>query len=112
MLAVSTGIDSFLNPQDIGPLYPFVGAEVLLSGVALFLWLAWHFLQGRGESREHRDACAMYADVGLDRAMYHGASALMATEEEWAGHGRKDGEGGGHSPQGPDDVTRTPDAPS
>jgi hypothetical protein len=83
MLAVSTGVDSFVKPGELGPLYPFVGTEMILFGVALFLWLAWHFLQARGETREHREACALYDEIGLDRAMHHGGSALMATEEEW-----------------------------
>ncbi|MDP8909848.1 MAG: hypothetical protein M3N47_12215 [Chloroflexota bacterium] len=92
MLAVSTGVDSFVEPTEIGPLYPFVGAEVALFAVALFMWLAWHFLQARGETREHRDACALYDEIGLDRAMHHGGSALIASEEEWtrSSHGGRD----------------------
>lgn len=94
MFAVSTGVDQFVNPETLGPLYPFVGAEVVLFGVAFFLWLAWHFLQARGETREHREACALYDEIGLDRAMYHGGSALMATDSEWAARSRHDGPAG------------------
>ena len=54
--AVSTGLESFLDPQDIGPMYPFDGAEVAFAALAFFLWLGWHFLQARGETAENRDA--------------------------------------------------------
>ena len=84
MLAVSTGVDSFVKPGELGPLYPFVGTEMILFGVAFFLWLAWHFLQARGETREHREACALYDEIGLDRVMHHGGTALIASEEEWS----------------------------
>lgn len=94
MLAVSTGVDQFVKPETLGPLYPFVGTEMILFGVALFLWLAWHFLQARGETREHREACALYDEIGLDRAMYHGGSALMATDSEWARYSGHDGQSG------------------
>lgn len=83
MLAVSTGLDSFLSPEEIGAMYPFPGGEVLFVVVAFLLWLLWHAVQIRGETRENREAQEMYAEIGLDRAMYHGGSALIATDEEW-----------------------------
>jgi hypothetical protein len=83
MLGVSTGLESFLNPDEIGVLYPFPGGEFLFFVVAFVLWLLWHVLQIRSETRENRDAREFYAEIGLDRAMYHGGSALIATEEEW-----------------------------
>ena len=48
MLAVSTGVDSFVEPGELGPLYPFVGTEMILFGFAFFLMLAWLFLHARG----------------------------------------------------------------
>ena len=84
MLAVSTGLDSFSNPKDIGAMYPFVGQEWVFIAIAVLLWLAWHVLQNRGESSEHASAARLYDELGLDRAMLHGGSALIATEEEWA----------------------------
>lgn len=101
-LAVTTGLDSFLNPQDIGPMYPFVGAEVwLYFVVGVILWLGWHALQITGETREEDDARQMYQEIGLDRAMFHGGSALIATDEEWreAERGRPAG-GQSSSPSG------------
>ncbi len=105
MLAVSTGVDSFVNPEKLGPLYPFVGIETVLFAVAFFLWLAWHFLQARGETSEHRDACALYDEIGLDRAMYHGGSALMATDREWAERPRHDGQSAARDTTDPGAVT-------
>lgn len=102
MLAVSTGVDQFVNPETLGPLYPFVGTEVVLFGVAFFLWLAWHFLQARGETHEHREACALYDEIGLDRAMHHGGSALMPTDSEWARQSRHGSQSGARRVTGPE----------
>ena len=40
---------------DIGPLYPFVGSEVLLSIVGLACWIGWHVWQLRIEKREYEE---------------------------------------------------------
>lgn len=40
------------NVLDIGPLYPFVGAEGFLVLVLVVLWAAWHIAQMVGENRE------------------------------------------------------------
>ncbi len=84
MLAVSTGVESFENPQDIGPLYPFPGLEWLFVAVGILLWLLWHVAHIRSETRENEEAREMYADISLERAMFHSGSALIATDEEWA----------------------------
>lgn len=83
-MTVSTGLDSFSNPADIGVMYPFPGAEVLFVVVAVALWIAWHVSQVRQENREYIEAVEYYEGTGLKRAMFHGGSALMATEEELA----------------------------
>lgn len=84
MFAVSTGVESFESPQDIGPLYPFPGIDWLFVAVAILLWLLWHVAQIRSETRENEEASAMYEDISLERAMFHAGSALIATDEEWA----------------------------
>jgi hypothetical protein len=83
LLAVSTGVDSFMNPSELGPLYPFVGAEWVFVVIGFALWLGWHVAQARGETREEAEAVDLYRRIGPERAMYHGASALIATDEEW-----------------------------
>ena len=77
MLAVSTGLDSFSKPEDIGPMWPFEGLEWLFVVIAVVLWLGWHVLQARAETRQQHAAVAAYEQMGMDRAMYHGASALI-----------------------------------
>ncbi len=84
MLAVSTGLDSFSNPEEIGPMWPFEGLEWLFVVVAVVLWLGWHILQARAETRQQNEAVAAYEQIGMDRVMVHGSSALSTTDEEWA----------------------------
>lgn len=82
-LAVSTGVDSFANPKDLGPLYPFVGAEWVFLVLAVLAWVGWHLWQGRFETRDNAEARAMYERLGLDRAMYYAGSADIPADEEW-----------------------------
>jgi hypothetical protein len=82
-LAFSTGLDSFLDPSKIGAMYPFQDLEWLFVLIGVLMWLGWHALQIRGETREEQEAVQAYETIGLDRAMYHGATGLVATDEEW-----------------------------
>ncbi len=77
----STGLDSFTNPAEIGAMYPGVGAETVMVGIMVALWLAWHVFQCRQEEREYREAVKLYREVGMERAMHH-ASGAVATENE------------------------------
>lgn len=54
---MSTGtFDSWTgNMLDIGPLYPFVGSEMLLVIVGLVFWIGWHFWQARMEAANYAD---------------------------------------------------------
>ena len=36
----------------LGPIYPFVGSEMILFIVGLVFWIGFHVLQGRIEARE------------------------------------------------------------
>jgi hypothetical protein len=83
-LGFSTGLDSFTNPSEIGPLYPFVGAEWLFVLVAVILWLLWHVAQIRLENRDNERAVQTYERIGLDRVMFYGGSADVPSDEEWA----------------------------
>jgi len=39
----------------VGPLYPFVGSEMVLVLIALVFWIVWHIMQIRMESRQYDD---------------------------------------------------------
>jgi hypothetical protein len=43
------------NIADIGPIYPFVGAEWLMVLILLVFWVAWHIVQVRAETRQHEE---------------------------------------------------------
>ena len=43
------------NIADIGPIYPMVGAEGLLFIIGLALWILWHIIQTRQESKTYED---------------------------------------------------------
>jgi hypothetical protein len=49
------------NILDIGPLYPFVGSEVILWIVGMAVWIIWHIWQARHESNEYREEMEKYA---------------------------------------------------
>lgn len=40
------------NLLDIGPIYPFVGAEGVMVIIAVIFWIVWHILQIRAENRQ------------------------------------------------------------
>jgi hypothetical protein len=83
IVGFSTGLDSFMNPGEIGPMYPFENAEWLFVLIAVALWLLWHVGQIAGETRENRESTAACEELGIERVMYHGGSALVATDQEW-----------------------------
>jgi hypothetical protein len=39
---------------DIGAIYPMVGSEVWLLIIGLIVWIGWHVIQTRAETREYR----------------------------------------------------------
>jgi hypothetical protein len=42
----------------LGPIYPFVGTEMLWLVLGLAFWIAWHIWQIRSESRVYREDMA------------------------------------------------------
>jgi hypothetical protein len=50
------------NMFDIGPLYPFVGWEVLMVILFVIFWIGWHIIQTRQESEE------IAQDMAADRS--------------------------------------------
>lgn len=63
---MNTGLTSFSDPANIGPLYPFPGTEVPLAILGIALWILFHIVSTREENREwdHADK-AFDADLLL-----------------------------------------------
>lgn len=40
---------------DIGPIYPFVGTELLLVIAGVVFWVAWHIVQLKSEAARLRE---------------------------------------------------------
>jgi hypothetical protein len=58
------------NITDIGPIYPFVGAEWLMVLLLVIFWVGWHIIQVRSESRLHEEeARALRQGDALQRAL-------------------------------------------
>lgn len=50
---MTTGIESWnVDLMSIGPMYPFVGSEMMLAVAGIAVWLVWHWLQARQEKAE------------------------------------------------------------
>ena len=50
----TTGIDSWaVDLAEVGPIYPFQGAEVLMALIGVALWILWHIWQIRFENRTY-----------------------------------------------------------
>ncbi len=47
--------------KDIGAIYPWQGAEVLMVIVAVVLWLVWHVWQMRHETATYEEEIRKYA---------------------------------------------------
>lgn len=79
---MGTGLDSFTNPEGIGPLYPFVGSEVALAIIGILLWLGWHVRQMLIENREYARAVELYREVGLASVVERNGTEFLADEDE------------------------------
>ncbi len=77
-----TGIQSFSNPGEIGPIYPGIGLEVPMAIIGIILWVAWHVWQSRGESAEFDRAEELFDAIGPERIFYHQGAGRIATVEE------------------------------
>lgn len=55
---------------DIGPIYPFVGTEVFWFILGLVLWIVWHVVQSRAETRAYEEEIKRFGDAeGLKQAL-------------------------------------------
>ena len=52
---MSTGIETWKNLSEIGPIYPFVGSEVMLVILGVLFWLIWHVIQMGSERRTNNE---------------------------------------------------------
>ncbi len=78
---MSTGLSSYGNIQEIGPLYPGVGLEWLMVIVLFALWILWHLFQISAEEQEYREALKLYEQVGMERAMHHSTGEIARQDE-------------------------------
>ena len=54
----------------LGPIYPFVGSEMLMVILAVIFWLGWSFLQKRMETRNlEREAAELRKSGQLQKAL-------------------------------------------
>ena len=55
---------------DIGPMYPFVGSEMLLTLVGIAFWIAFHVIQSRAETRTFEQELGRFGnEAGLREAL-------------------------------------------
>ena len=47
---------------DVHYIYPGVGYEVPMAGIAIVLWIIWHIWQIRHENAEYEEQIAKYGD--------------------------------------------------
>lgn len=82
ILAFTTGVESFTQPHLVGPMYPFVGIELLLFIVAVVLWVLWHVWQIGSENREYDEAVRTYGEIGMEDAVRQGGGELEAKKAQ------------------------------
>ena len=52
---MATGqVDTWLNVDSFGAIYPFVGTEVMLTILGFAFWIGWHVIQIKRENAEFR----------------------------------------------------------
>jgi len=68
---MSTGLESWnTNLLEVGPLYPFVGTEMLWALIGIATWIVWHVLQMRAENKVYEEDEKAFSDSAkLSEAM-------------------------------------------
>ncbi len=56
---------------DIGPMYPFVGSEVLWFVLGVAFWIGWHVVQARRESKKWKDDLERFGGKQLPGEEYY-----------------------------------------
>jgi hypothetical protein len=60
------------NITDIGPMYPFVGTEMWWYVLGLALWIIWHVLQTKGESKTYAEEVKKFGNADSLRKIVNG----------------------------------------
>ena len=60
------------NPADVGPLYPFVGAEWLFLLICVIGWLVWHYWQIKSENTTYDEQSRQLQGNALTEAINSG----------------------------------------
>ena len=59
----TTPIDTWaVDLADVTLIYPWVGSEVAMFGIAVVLWLAWHIWQVKHENAEYAEQILKHGD--------------------------------------------------
>jgi len=68
---MSTGLETWAtNLNEVGPLYPFAGTEVLLAIIGIVSWVIWHIIQIKAENKTYAEEEKTYTDKAkLEKAM-------------------------------------------
>jgi hypothetical protein len=67
----TTMVDSWaVDLATIGPIYPWVGSEVVLWVLGMAFWIGWHIWQGRFENRTYeKELLRLDTQDKVERAM-------------------------------------------
>jgi hypothetical protein len=57
---------------DIGPMYPFVGTEMLWFILGLVFWIGWHIIQAKRETRDYAEEVKRFGDPASLRKVVDG----------------------------------------
>lgn len=68
---MATGlVDNWLNVDQFGAIYPFVGTEGLLAFAGIAFWVGWHIVQIMKESKEfNEDLKHIKEQGGVDKLL-------------------------------------------
>ncbi len=78
---MSTGLETWTqNLNELGPLYPFVGTELILAIVGIAIWVLWHLIQIRSENATINEETSRFSDkTRLEKAMEVSSAESLAS---------------------------------
>lgn len=60
---MSTGLETWTtNLSELGPLYPFSGAEMVLALIGVAIWVIWHIVQMKREGKLNEEEDKLFSD--------------------------------------------------